>query len=95
MKIALVALLAVAAVGCVAQPASVNSGRQIAGKYEFIICQHECSFSNPETAFATATVVLFDRVLTLREMKGINPLYIDPHDVKECYEVSAQAGAFF
>jgi hypothetical protein len=93
MKISMSCLLAVTVVGCAAQPANVGAGGEVAGTWQLIICKSECSFSSRQNVFATATVVLFDRVLTLEEMQRINPIYINTHDVNACYEVDAQAGA--
>jgi hypothetical protein len=93
MRLSVPALLAVAVDGCTVQSKNVGTVSQVAGAYELIICNRACSFSNRESVFATARVMLFDRVLTLEEMKRINPVFIDTHDVKAYYEVNAQAGA--
>jgi len=94
MKFAVLALLAMMLVGCSAQSADVKEDRGVAGTYELIICKGECSFSKPKNVIATAVVVLFDRMMTLKDMARIGPDYhYYTHDVNACYAVKLKAPA--
>jgi hypothetical protein len=94
MKLSVLALLAVAVVGCAGLSAHADTVSQVAGTYEIIICKRACSFSDRENVIATAALVLFDHVMTLEEWSRIDPNYnYDTRDSNACYTVSRKDGA--
>jgi hypothetical protein len=80
-------------ISAAAQSADVGKVDHVAGTYELIICKSACSFSKPENAFATLVVVLFDRVMTQKDMDRIDPYYHFDPGVNACYAFSRKAQA--
>ena len=84
-------------IGAAAQSADINNVGQAAGTYELIICKSACSFSKPENAFATVSVVLFDRAMTQKDMNRIDQYHHYDPGTNACYafkrKVQAQSYA--
>ena len=88
MKIALISLLAMTAIGATAQSGDVSKVGPVAGTYELIICKSACSFSEPGNVFAKAVIVLLDHVMAQKDVEQINPsAYFGDQPVRACFAV--------
>ena len=54
----------------------------VAGTYELLACKGACSFAKPETAFAKGMVVLFNDVMSKKEVERVDPFHSGPPDEK-------------